>query len=373
MIGLLLPLLGLGTAAGAGPSRTAAPTSGGSQCTGGTMSVVAHPDDDLYFQSPDLQDDLRPGKCHRSVYVTAGDAGGGPDYWEPRERGIEAAYAFAFGVDDDWRTETFTSGDNPIRVRVLNPAPSVSLAFLRLPDGYRLGTGSNRYGFQSIPKLLDGEIGRIDAIDGSADYTAVELRNALLDLINDARPDQIRTLDYVHAMGSDNDHFDHHAVGLLAQDASRYASHGHGIVGYLGYTTNHLPQNLDGTPLRVKTEVYDAYQAEALPDKPLQHDPYLFRQYRVGASASGPLADAGPDRAASVGQPVTLDGSLSRLGIADLAYAWEQTGGPEVALADPTTARPSFVPGRPGTYAFTLTVSDGTTEATATTKVTVQR
>src|SRR5436190_970630 len=37
---------------------------------GATMNIVAHPDDDLLFQSPDVLHDVQSGKCVRTVYVS---------------------------------------------------------------------------------------------------------------------------------------------------------------------------------------------------------------------------------------------------------------------------------------------------------------
>jgi hypothetical protein len=54
-----------------------------------------------------------------------------------------------------------------------------------------------------------------------------------------------------------------------------------------------------------------------------------------------PIADAGEDIYAHVGETVTLDGSAS-FG-ANLEYSWEQTSGPVAALSSTTAVRPSFV------------------------------
>ena len=48
-----------------------------------------------------------------------------------------------------------------------------------------------------------------------------------------------------------------------------------------------------------------------------------------------------------------------------LAYAWSQTGGPDVSLSDPTAAAPTFAPPEAGQYTFALTVSDGAQSSAA--------
>jgi LmbE family N-acetylglucosaminyl deacetylase len=70
------------------------------------LNVVAHPDDDLLFLSPDLLDALRSGDDVRTVYLTAGDAGRAQEYWRGRTLGVGAAYATLLGVPDAWREST---------------------------------------------------------------------------------------------------------------------------------------------------------------------------------------------------------------------------------------------------------------------------
>ncbi|MCG3200065.1 MAG: hypothetical protein GHCLOJNM_04594 [bacterium] len=76
-----------------------------------------------------------------------------------------------------------------------------------------------------------------------------------------------------------------------------------------------------------------------------------------------PVANAGPDQQAVVGQLVTLDGSGSTdLDGDTLSFAWQfvaRPGGSTATLSGAGTAAPTFVPDLVGHYTIQLTVSDG--------------
>jgi hypothetical protein len=79
----------------------------------------------------------------------------------------------------------------------------------------------------------------------------------------------------------------------------------------------------------------------------------------VEGSNERPEANAGKDAIVFVGEEVILDGSASTDPDGDeLSYAWGVQAPVDVAL-DASSSNPSFSPTVPGTYIFTLSVSDG--------------
>lgn len=90
-----------------------------------------------------------------------------------------------------------------------------------------------------------------------------------------------------------------------------------------------------------------------------------FREAGVTYSA---VAHAGADVSASVGAPVTLDGTESMGEGATLSYSWAITSRPvssTAQLLNATTSLPSFTPDAVGSYTVTLTFSDANGSATA--------
>src|SRR5512135_2483446 len=111
MIGLALP-----TAASPAPA-----------CRAGTvMLVVAHPDDDLLFLSPDLLHDIQRGECVRTVYLTAGNANRAATYWQRREAGERAAYAQMAAVPNAWARSDAGLPGHPIPMYELASRPGIS-------------------------------------------------------------------------------------------------------------------------------------------------------------------------------------------------------------------------------------------------------
>jgi LmbE family N-acetylglucosaminyl deacetylase len=366
---LVLAVLGQQFVLMPGSSAGAAPV-----CSGSTLNVVAHPDDDLLFLSPDLLHDIQSGRCVQTVFVTSGDAGNDSTFWGMRENAIKTAYAQMAGVANSW-----TSGDAGVPGRsvtrsTLDASPPVSLVFLRLPDGMADGSGTSRYGFESLQKLWQGFITEIHPVDAPlVTYTKAELISALTSLMAGASADTVRTQDYMGSFG-DGDHSDHHATAFFAHEAHLAYVGAHVFIGYEDYSTQSKPQNVFGSDLTAKQNALYAYASvdtEVCPDPPTctgnpQVPVWLERQYVVGTEDqtgnSSPTANAGSDQQVNVGALVTLDGS----GSSDpdpgttLTYQWTQTDGTAVTLSSSTAVNPTFTaPAAAGLLEFSLVVSDG--------------
>jgi LmbE family N-acetylglucosaminyl deacetylase len=236
--------------------------------TGGVLTVVAHPDDDLFFISPDLVHDVRGGRAVTTVYVTSGDAGRGDRYRRRRERGVAAAYAQMAGVPDVWTRTRVRVAERTLGSATLAGAAGVRLYFLRLPDGGMDGRGTARSGSASLEQLWERRARRLWTVELPAQaYSRRTLVDVLGSLMVAHRPVAVRTLDHVGSFG-DGDHSDHHAVARLAVEARDRSVPGVPITGYVGYPVAALDANVLGADLDAKAAALAAYAP---------HDPEMCR------------------------------------------------------------------------------------------------
>ncbi|GJN87828.1 hypothetical protein Rhopal_000783-T1 [Rhodotorula paludigena] len=262
------------TASASSPARTssaaASASSGSSQssgpapvfnCVGGSVYVIAHPDDDLLFQSPDLYTDVAGSNCITVVILTAGDSGTtGSTYALSREQGNAAAYAKMAGVSNVWTEFTSTFGGQPILVTTLKQAPQVQRVHFRFPDGNMDGSGFATTGYQSLRNLYFGSISQIRNQPGTATFSLATLKQALAEIITARQPSYVRTLDYLSDYDA-GDHADHLTVGRIASDvAGKYAANA-SVAGYMGYPVQNLPptMGLDDSNFKSKCDAFFAY------------------------------------------------------------------------------------------------------------------
>jgi LmbE family N-acetylglucosaminyl deacetylase len=345
-------------------------------CTSKAMYVVAHQDDTLLFQSPSVLQDIQSERCVRTVFLTAGDAGKGPLYWEGREVGAEAAYAEMAGVADEWTGSQISANGNSIQLETLDAEPGISIAYMRLPDGGESGGGTATYGFESLEKLWKGgqpggdEDETVTAVDDSASYDYDDLIETLAALMDSFQPRQIETQNYTQAFVGP-DHPDHVGSGYFVKAAQELYGDPHRLVGFEDYETASKGQNVFGGLLEAKQLAfykYGAHDSDACSDEShcanTSYAKWLLRQYVAATQTTGVVANAGyAQQEANPSTAVSLDGSQSSDESGNpLQFQWAQTGGPAVVLSGTNTTSPTFLtPPHPTLLTFSLTVRDGLT------------
>lgn len=261
------------------------------------MNVVAHQDDDLLFLSPDLLHALDSKDCVRTVYITAGDAGFSEPYWLGREQGSEAAYSSMMGTKDLW-IQRIVSLSPHSYVTIASPKgnPRVSLIFMHLPDGNVHGQGFKNTDFQSLHKLLSGQVGKLNSIDRQSTYSSQDLVDALSQIMAAFRPTEIHTQSNL-AGNVYTDHSDHMSAGQFAERAyHKYEKQLYGdkvtipLTFYRGYNIHELGPNIQGADLARKEAAFLAYgqfdggvcHSHAQCQGDSAYGSYIDRQYQNG-------------------------------------------------------------------------------------------
>lgn len=232
------------------------------------MNVVAHQDDDLLFMNPDLFKDIKAGRCVRSVYLTAGDAGEYAPYWLSREKGSEAAYSLMSGTKSIWIQKIVKlPGGQFVTIDSPKGNNSISLIFMHLPDGNLRGEGFGTSHHESLDALEAGRIASVDSVDNQSSYTQDQLTQALVDLLRAYQPVELRTQSTLDGSRY-NDHSDHMATGRIAAKAlSQYEAQlpGEHLVAplkyYVGYPVRQSPANITQREFRNKEAIFMAYAA----------------------------------------------------------------------------------------------------------------
>ncbi len=250
------------------PPPPAPPVSPAAQgCDGGaatTLTVWAHPDDDIIFANPTISDAIAAGQCVRSVFVTAGDAGRGMTYVKSRELGILRAYNNMRGSGEFWNNDDVTLNTG-VHISRFTPKDSgrISVLFVRLPDGNITGAGFPATGNATISKLIDGAIPSMAPVDGGPAVTAAQLTASVTELAEAFQPAQTLTHIPRGSAFAPGDHPDHSAVGTIVRGSvGAVPAAAPGIRYYVGYPSIDLPANLGGAQLDAKVDTYRIYAKE---------------------------------------------------------------------------------------------------------------
>ena len=235
---------------------------------GKSLNFVAHPDDDLLFMNPDLDNDIAQRLCVHVVYLTAGDRGEGMGYTSARERGIMAAYAHMAGVANDWSTDGLMVGQHTLVRHTLNANPHIQLIMLRLPDPW-LGPG-----WGSLTPMSQLESVPHTQVQSYAPYHVTYTRTGLVrmlaDLIDQEKPQAIRLMDPSITIPYQelcwkcvgHDHPDHIAGARLVVEAMKLAPGSYVRTTYLNYPSKERQANLDTAAITRKTEIFLRYAVE---------------------------------------------------------------------------------------------------------------
>ncbi|MFE1321473.1 PIG-L family deacetylase [Kitasatospora phosalacinea] len=251
------------------------------------LQIVAHPDDDLYFVNPGLQQAIARGCKLATVIVTAGEGDGinvdtddpgrtaAPvdyaGYSAARHNGHRAAYArMATGsADAAWKSEALALDGGLVAEHCTLPdRPDLHLYFLNIrkqEDPYR-----------GVLELWSGAAETMNTlpVPGSPvrDVQAVsrdQVVAALSDLLARHRPHVVRTLDPdpEHDPGlpgiESSDHRDHTAVALFSLRAvARYrdaTGAAPAVDHYRGYANRFWPYDLSEQDVAAKADLVDTY------------------------------------------------------------------------------------------------------------------
>lgn len=232
-----------------------------------TFYVIAHADDWQLFMGEHGFRQVESGNQTILIVTVAGDAGlrtGGTGlipFFRAREEStiqslqIPAATTGLSFVGTGWSDVTI-SRRKIARFRTRN----VWIYFLRLPDGNPGGGGYQASGFQSLGRSYNGNIPRIDAIDGSARYNNWgELVTTMRSIVSlhrtDNRPFWVNAQDPDDAINP-GDHSDHRHTGILAWESIRPM--GASFRWFQDYAINTRPANLTRRDFINKTAMFGA-------------------------------------------------------------------------------------------------------------------
>jgi LmbE family N-acetylglucosaminyl deacetylase len=238
----------------------------------GFVQVVAHPDDDLLFMSPDLAHDIRRGEGVTTVVLSAGEGHAGIKdthnplaYVAQRRQGLHRAYAAMAGVRDGWRVETVRSGRVRVEVHTLTARTNVHLAFLSLPDGR---DPRAHIGRRAIAQLEADHRSTKCASTVTPKhspyahcYTHADVVRALVTLFQRFHPAVVRTQDPSPDSRYTADHTDHVATARFTTEA--VGGYGRPLVqvDYRDYNLSDTSVNLGRADRTAKQRYFADYRA----------------------------------------------------------------------------------------------------------------
>lgn len=260
-------LLLMSAAQAAEPDLAAAPaTPTLAECQGmKDLAFVGHMDDDLLFMNPDIESVIRDGGCVRVVYLTASERNEGQDYMLSRERGVQAAYAYMAGQNNDWIAGSVQVGAYQLAAYTLRDRPGIQLWHMRLRDPW-LGKGWGSLTPLSQTESIPGM--PVDTLEAQPQrYTRADLVDTLATIVRGYTPTSIRHLDdtidvpYTQLCWRcpGHGHPDHIASARLVREAMQQAPGNYKQTAYHDYPIQEYVSNLTPDEIHDKTEAFRRY------------------------------------------------------------------------------------------------------------------
>ena len=227
-----------------------------------SIYIAPHPDDIELFMGLNAWHDMTAASGSVVfVVLTAGDAGYAKGfanigdtlpYYLAREQGHERAVRFWAGLNQGRVPVTTTYHINVAGGRYVLDRLSIGEAFgiyfLHLPDGRPDGAGYQGDGYQSLKKLLTGQIASITSIDGALTFSLADLETVLGDIIaaeSTGSPEVWINIQDESWIESPIDHSDHKATAnivLNTLNQPRFSCVN--IARYATYINSVRPRNL---------------------------------------------------------------------------------------------------------------------------------
>ncbi|WP_329611624.1 PIG-L family deacetylase [Kitasatospora herbaricolor] len=266
------------TAVMAAAPLTAAQPARAAQPAPRIVQIIAHPDDDLLFMSPDLSNSIKAHIPITTVYLSAGEADLGVDYAKQRQAAAMAAYSQMLGVTCP--VSCWSHSETPVADHIVEQYAygNIKLYFLNLHDG-----GTDGYkGLGALNRIWDGvnEPTLVMSDNGKwpQHYDRSGLTAVLAAIVAGAGPTLIRVQDpepntklggelgFPATFRGDNP--DHFAAARFADDAiTRYTSplggspeepsHRVLVEHYRDYNIQDTPANLSGAATSEKKATFE--------------------------------------------------------------------------------------------------------------------
>jgi LmbE family N-acetylglucosaminyl deacetylase len=229
-----------------------------------SLHIVAHPDDDLLFLSPDIDRHINSGGRSITVVITAGDiTGNGTTPGERtrnRQRGLMDAYARMAGIPDsnpnaqeEWSGDAWLISGRRVERYWLNAAAArVDLVFMNLRDASLEGV---RGGATDNTVIPTGGM-----VTQSFSYNATQVVSTLAAIINHYAPTVVRAQDTNPDHRYTEDHDDHVSAARFAAEAVDASDHEPIEINYRDYNIFDCQVNLPVDVRTRKNNIFNTYR-----------------------------------------------------------------------------------------------------------------